>query len=672
MVRAMLRVRRGFVGRMLAPAGAVLDRAAASDPGLLRLLMASRGTSAVFLTTVAAVGLAHVLHVQPVEFAAGITLSLMAPFFMREPNRVQRQRTLLTLALPAAGAAVATTLLHGQGRLGDTFFLVLVFVGFLLQARSPRAIAIGLMAVIVSYVGLYLELPPATLPVQLLSVVVAVPVTWIACFVLLPIRQVATLRRTVRAVQGRAAAVLHDGGALAADDPASVRRLRRSLARLNEAALAADDQLALLYPVRSAPLRLHLMDLELAAARLAQLLLTAPAPTLAAKQDDRRAAVRLRIHERRLRQGRWTPRHTRIGEAKPRSQTAAALADIARAASELGQAGAALPVAAPPAPVVPPPPGPLAWRVALRVTLASAIAMAGGMALSPQRWFWAVITTYVVFLNTRSRGDTVYKGVQRLIGTLLGLVAGLTIASLLAGDGRAESAVLLACVFGMYYLFLVSYTLGIFCVTVLLGLLYSQLGASVEPLLVLRLEETAIGAAAAILVAVFVLPLRTRDQVKQSGTGVLRALAAALGVCRRALAGEAGALPVPAMRAVDRQVADLRLALLPLIAGRFMLRRTESERPVPALLDCVHWARMLAVACLAPDPAAAERLGAIERRLVALADGERPVPEVPADRPPAMPAKSAVTTALDRLEDATATLTERLAIGALHGFRLEG
>ena len=93
---------------------------------------------------------------------------------------------------------------------------------------------------------------------------------------------------------------------------------------------------------------------------------------------------------------------------------------------------------------------------------------------------------------------------------------------------------------------------------------------------------------------------------------------------------------------------------------------------MPALLDCVHWARMLAVACLAPDPAAAERLGAIERRLVALADGERPVPEVPADRPPAMPAKSAVMTALDRLEDATATLTERLAIGALHGFRLEG
>ena len=132
---------------------------------------------------------------------------------------------------------------------------------------------------------------------------------------------------------------------------------------------------------------------------------------------------------------------------------------------------------------------------------------------------------------------------------------------------------LLAAVFGMYYFFIVSYTVGIFCVTVFLGLLYTLLGASLEPLLLLRLEETAVGALAAVLVAVCVLPLRTRDQVQRSGTGVLTALAKAVATCRDALAGQPGANPVPAMRAVDRQVADLRLAMLPLIAGRFMIRR---------------------------------------------------------------------------------------------------
>ena len=76
---------------------------------------------------------------------------------------------------------------------------------------------------------------------------------------------------------------------------------------------------------------------------------------------------------------------------------------------------------------------------------------------------------------------------------MLGLVGGLTLASLLAGDTIVLLVALLAAVFGMYYFFIVSYTIGIFCVTVFLGLLYSLLGASLEPLLVLRLEETAIG-----------------------------------------------------------------------------------------------------------------------------------------------------------------------------------
>jgi uncharacterized membrane protein YccC len=376
--------------------------------------------------------------------------------------------------------------------------------------------------------------------------------------------------------------------------------------------------------------------------------------------------LRLNIHARRLRQNRWTMRHAQLGAAAV-SSAEADLENIARAAAALGRAAADMPLAAAPRPPPPSPPGPLAWRVALRVTLASAIAMAGGMALSSERWFWAVITTYVVFLGTRSRGDTIYKGVQRLSGTLLGLVAGLTLAVVLEGNRVAETTALLAAVFGMYYLFLVSYTLGIFCVTVLLGMVYSLLGASMGSLLVLRLEETAIGAIAAVAVAFFVAPLRTRDQVGQSGKAVLRVLADALSVCREALAGNPGALPVPAMRAVDRQVADLRMALLPLTAGRFMLRRSEPERAVPALLDCVHWARMLAVAAQEPDAVAAARAERLERCLRALAAGEQPVVAAPQ----AEPAESEASAALQSLEQAVAVLAERLAISALHGFELE-
>ncbi len=664
----MLHMRRDWLGRAVTvPMDAlaiVWDRMVASDPGLLRLEMALRGTASVFLMTLMAILLGHVFNASPVEFASGVTISLMLPFLAREPTRRQRERTMVWLALPAAAANIATTLLHGQGALGDSFFLVLVFLCFLLQARNPLGMAMGLVAVVISYVGLYLELPPATLPLQLLAIVVAIPVSWVACFVLLPLRPAKTLRRTVQAVQGRAALVLRDAGGLAAGQPATVQRLRRSLARLNEAALAADDQMAMLDPADSAPLRLHLMDLELGAARLA----AAPLEVVAG-QASRRQAARLQAHERRLRRGRWSRHHLRGPNTNsPQTAVAAALADIMRAASALGLANT-VPASLPALPAPKPPPGPFAWRVALRVTLASALAMAGGMAVSPQRWFWAVITVYVVFLNARSRGDTIHKGVQRLGGTLLGLVGGLSIASVLAGDTVTLLVALLAAVFGMYYFFIVSYTVGIFCVTVFLGLLYSLLGASLEPLLVLRLEETAVGAVAAVLVAAYVLPVRTRDQVQRSGTGVLTALAKAVATCRDALAGQPGANPVPAMRAVDRQVADLRLAMLPLIAGRFMIRRTDIERPVPALLDCVHWVRVLVVSVTSPDPEAAAQADKIERQLAALAAGERPAPTQPAPRrkPPFAP----VQEALDRLERATAALTERLAIGAMQGFRLE-
>jgi uncharacterized membrane protein YccC len=466
--------------------------------------------------------------------------------------------------------------------------------------------------------------------------------------------------------------VLSDAGGLTATEPATVNRLRRSLARLNEVALAADDQLSMLYPVRSVPLRLHLMDLELAAARLASAPLDGM--KLGGNGDPirtRRDAARLQLHARRLRLGRWTARHMRLSTIESVSEIGAGLADIARAAAAFGQAAAELPVHAKPQPVPKAVPGPLAWRVALRVTLASAISMAGGMALSPQRWFWAVITTYVVFLGTRSRGDTLYKGVQRLGGTLLGLVAGLSLAAALEGNGPAEAVTLLAATFGMYYLFLVSYTLGIFFVTVLLGLIYSLLGASIAPLLVLRLEETAIGAVSAVAVAALVLPVRTRDLVGQSGTAVLQALADAVGACRRALAGEPGVYPVPAMRTVDRQVADLRLALLPMTVGRFLLRRSEIERPVPALLECVHWARRLAVAAKQPDPAAASHAAAIEQHLQALAKGDRSVPGPIGDGCP-VPGEGDAAVALAQLDRAAGVLTERLAIGAMHAFQLEG
>jgi uncharacterized membrane protein YgaE (UPF0421/DUF939 family) len=647
----------------------VWSRLTASDPGLLRLLLAARGTLAVLLTTVAAVMLAGRIGEPVLLFASGVLYATMAPFVMREPSRRERQVTLLILVLPAVAVTMATAFMYQRAMLGEAFFLVLVFVCFLLQARGSRAIGIGLMAVIICYVDLYLDLAPATLPVQLLSIAVAIPTTAVASFVLLPLRPAATLRRAVRAVQRRAAQVLREAqtaqrtGAVAAD-----RRLWRILAQLNAAALAADDQLAQVNADGRGVVRSELINLEVAVARLVD--------ALEAVSPGPQHVEHLRLSEIQLRLGRWSARDAHTGAA-PDDDLHAALAELNRAAAALGAAALAAtpskPSLAPPAP-----PGPLAWRAAAQATVAAALAMAGGLALSPNRWFWAVITTYVVFLGARSRGDAIFKGVQRLSGTLGGLVGGVSLAFLLNGHATAETVVLLAAVFGMYYLFTTSYTLSIFCVTILLGLLYGLLGADLDALLMLRLEETAVGAAVSVLVAAFVLPARTRDQVRRSGAAVLTALAEAMRCSRHHLAGTPAGSPLEAMRQVDRQVADLRLALLPLTAGRRLFQRGGVERSVPALLACVHWARVLAAASesgAAGDAALLDQAARIERALAELTAFVTDAPSTGfAARPavaPKTPSTGVVQAALNNLDQALGLLEERLVVGAHSVFRLD-
>jgi uncharacterized membrane protein YccC len=638
----------------LLPLGEAWNRVTLADPGLLRLLLASRGTLSVFLTTLACLAIGSKIGAPVVDFAPGILFACLAPVLVQDPTWRQRLASMLWLSLPAVVVAAATSFPRGQGLAGELMFLVLLFACFLLQARNRRVMGLGFMAVIIAYIGLYLRLPPATIPTQILSVAIGVPVTAFACLVVFPLRPAAALRRMIKTVQLCAAQVLRDAG----PDARSSERLPRSLARLNTVALAADDQLALLGPAAREAARIELLNLELATARL---IASLPSPGA-----DLRAhhARQLRLHAKRLRRGGWIETEDR----KPRQAGpfAQVLNEIRRAARALEQAAIGpAPAQAAPAQAPAPTPGPLAWRLAARVTLASALAMAGGIALSENRWFWSVITTYVVFLGARSRGDTIYKGLQRVGGTILGIVGGLVLAYVVTGRQAAEIVLVLASMFGMYYCTAASYTVGIFCVTILLGLIYSMLGSPLEELLVLRLEETAIGAAAAIFVAAFVLPTRTRDAVRLAGAGVVKALAAAL----RARAG--GGDTLAATRAVDRQVADLRLALMPLTAGRSLWPRGHLDRPASALLECVQWARALAVSGEAadpPDPRTSARLLGLADRLDALADpaASDAAPPAPAPADPGAPSSP-----LDNLERAVDRLGERIAIGALEGFALD-
>ncbi len=189
-------------------------------------------------------------------------------------------------------------------------------------------------------------------------------------------------------------------------------------------------------------------------------------------------------------------------------------------------------------------------RQAAQVALAGVVAIGLGTLLSPTRYYWAVITAFVMFTGTGTRYETFNKGVARIAGTLAGLVAAVLLAHATAGHDAAVLTIILVAVFGAFYLAKVSQAAMTFFITVLLGEMYTVLGTFSDSVLVLRLGETAVGAVAGIGVALLFAPLSTRDTMRSARDEMLHSMAALL---------EASASYAEGVRVVDLDAAARRL-----------------------------------------------------------------------------------------------------------------
>jgi hypothetical protein len=235
-------------------------------------------------------------------------------------------------------------------------------------------------------------------------------------------------------------------------------------------------------------------------------------------------------------------------------------------------------------------------RAAVQVAVGSALAIVGGELLSSQRWYWAVLTCWIVFLNTASTGEILVKGYRRLLGTVLGVVAGLVLAGLVGHHTWTAFALVLLCVFAMFYTAPLSYTLMSFFVTAALGVLYTLLHTYSLSVLVLRVQETALGAACGIIAAAFVLPVHTDRRTNDLLGTVLERLGDVTEAAMEQLSGGVPAELLDKARELDQALADLRAATQPLTHPVTPLRtRRNTARYVVALLEtCAYHARSLA------------------------------------------------------------------------------
>ncbi len=113
-----------------------------------------------------------------------------------------------------------------------------------------------------------------------------------------------------------------------------------------------------------------------------------------------------------------------------------------------------------------------------------------------------MLASFLVFTNTNSRGDTAMKALQRSLGTLFWDCDG-------AGLGDAFSsthvvaalAVTTVAIFLAFYFLQTSYATMTFFVSIALCLVYGMIGTLTVDLLMLRIEETMLGAVAGTFVA---------------------------------------------------------------------------------------------------------------------------------------------------------------------------
>ena len=153
-------------------------------------------------------------------------------------------------------------------------------------------------------------------------------------------------------------------------------------------------------------------------------------------------------------------------------------------------------------------------RQAIQVAVAAALAIVVGELLSPSHWYWAAIAAFVIFAGTNSWAETLDKGWQRLLGTVLGVPSGVLVATLVSGNKIASLVMIFVCLFCAFYFMKVAYSLMTFWISTMLALMYGLLGEFTFGLLLLRIEETAIGAVIGIAAAVLVLPINTRAKIR--------------------------------------------------------------------------------------------------------------------------------------------------------------
>jgi uncharacterized membrane protein YccC len=594
-----------------------------SDPGLLRLRMATRTTGALATALLVLFLLTKVTN-QPLTVALlGVLITMISARSVNEPDPRRQRITMALLPLPTALGITAAALLSPHPLVADIGFVLVVFTAVYVRRFGPRGTALGMVTFMSYFFSLYLRAKFSELPWLIGATLVGSLCSFVWSVFLMPDRPESVLRENIRSLRARMAIVVDttaDTVRIGDPDERRQRRLRIRTRRLNETALLVQAQIedrvnpSALWPgVSGEDLALWLFDAELTVERLATAGTRAafadiPAATRAELADTvnmlSRAIRTPHTDALLLTANRAQQQLDRHPNDVPVRRLALAIVDTAKATAEVRKRIERVAAGAAEHPELVAPSGEQQFRPgllpstrqAIQVAVAAALAIVVGEAISPSHWYWAVIAAFVIFVGTNSWAETLNKGWQRLLGTVLGVPSGVLVATLVSGNTIASLVMIFVCLFCAFYFMKVTYSLMTFWISTMLALMYGLLGEFTFGLLLLRIEETAVGAVIGIAAAVLVLPINTRAKIRGDAHTFFLTLSDLVEASVTSLLGT----PAPARltetaRQLGRDLQQVRITARPMTAGVAGLagRRT-MRHGLRMLAASDRYARMLA------------------------------------------------------------------------------
>jgi len=561
----------------------LFDLVLASDPALerlrsgLRALLTAGILAVLFLLVPRLLGLEYKLTL------AGILVATIAAVALQDPGRKQQQQTMAWAPFLASAILVLGSLVGDHPWLSGACFLLIIFAAFQARRFGPRGSGLGALAYQSYFYALLLKTPPDKARWLPLFVFVGCAVAYAIRFWLVPEHPDRMLRSELRAWRARIRALLYDlAGQLEQGKEAGRKRIDAHLERLNAQSLGLETRLADFAcdadrdGSAADRLRGQVLRGELAAEALAAVVRAAARAGAAERQV---LANRLRTLERSPGGGAAADDSEKAGPALP-AALRWRLQQALRVLACLPSPREALP---PMRDERKPPPaegadknaddkdGKRSWfddttRRALQACAAALGAIVAGRALSPSHWYWAVFAAFVVFTRTVTIGQTLSGAWRQVLATVVGVCVGIAAAELVHGNRTVELALLFAFVGTGFYAFRGLQNVYVVLLSAMLAMLYELMGMNSPGLLILRLEETLIGAATAVLSASLVLPVHTRDASRGKSAELLRAAGRLL---RAAWTDPDSPPRHEEIRELDRKLQALRQTLGPVTGAEY-------------------------------------------------------------------------------------------------------